>query len=123
MQTVYSLFSQLFSFDQIKKYLNKERGFRTIFLILSAICYNPTQSEKADEGWKSSNAHVGLTPSDQYFSFHSPASYYQYDFLNQRGKDNIDSKRSSNYVSSISVGSTGTTSFKQMKYMAFLYFS
>lgn len=107
MQTVYSLFSQLFSFDQIKKYFNKERGFRTIFFILSAICYNPTQSEKGHEGWKSSNAHVGLTSSDQYFFFHSSASYYQYDFLNQRGKDTLTAKEVATMLAAFLLGPQG----------------
>lgn len=39
-----------------------------------------------------SNAHVGLTSSDQYSSFHSLPSYYQYDFLNQHGKDTLTAK-------------------------------
>lgn len=104
---VRSLFSQLFSFDQGKHILIKKEPSELYFLIVSIICYNPTRSEKGHEGWKSDNVNVGLTSSDQYFSFHSFPSYHQYDFLNQHGKETLTAKEIATTLAALLSGPAG----------------
>lgn len=90
-----------------KHILIKKEPSELYFLIVSIICYNPTRSEKGHEGWKSDNVNVGLTSSDQYFSFHSFPSYYQYDFLNQHGKETLTAKETATMLAALLSGPAG----------------
>lgn len=99
-----------FSFDQRKKVLELRKRLQSY--IFDSICHLLQSNTFWERTW-------GI----EVFLFPFPSLLLPTQLSQSTWERHIDSKRSSNCVSSISGGSAGTTSFKQTKYMAFPYFS